>query len=171
MGLGKSWKSPGDAAPRPVSAWAERTPDAPAVIQEQRVLSYGELRLAAERLARRLRALGVGPEVRVAVCLDETIERVVAILGVLRAGGAWVPVDPAYPPERVARMLDDPAAPVLVTREALLPLLPPTTATALCVDGDSVEEDIHLPALAGGPRQPRLRDVLPPRAQPGSRTV
>jgi amino acid adenylation domain-containing protein len=134
-------------------AWAERTPDAPAVIQkviqkviqEERVLSYGELRAAAERLARRLRALGVGPEVRVAVCLDETIERVVAILGVLRAGGAWVPVDPAYPPERVARMLEDSAAAVLLTREALLPALPPSAATPLCVDGDggsAVEADL-----------------------------
>jgi amino acid adenylation domain-containing protein len=105
-------------------AWEARQPDAPAVIQDDRVLSYRQLRTEAERLARRLRALGVGAETRVAICLDETIERIVAVLGTLFAGGAWVPLDPLYPRERLAWMLEDSAASVILTREDLLPVLP-----------------------------------------------
>src|SRR6185369_6613791 len=71
-----------------VRPWVERTPDAPAVLQDGRSLSYAALWSAAERLARRLRSLDVGAEIRVAICLDETIERIVAVLGVVLAGGA-----------------------------------------------------------------------------------
>ncbi len=133
-------------------AWEARQPHAPAVIQGDRILSYRELREEAERLACRLRALGVGAETRVTVCLDETIERIVAVVGTLLAGGAWVPLDPAYPRERLAWMLEDSAAAVVLTREALLPALPPTTATVLCLDGPwSLESLPSLPSFVFSP--------------------
>ena len=83
-------------------AQADRTPDAVALSCEGEQLSYGELNAQANRLARHLRALGVGPDVRVGVCLERSIEMVVALLAVLKAGGAYVPLDPGYPAERLA---------------------------------------------------------------------
>jgi amino acid adenylation domain-containing protein len=128
--------------------WVERQPQAPAVMQDDQVLSYGALRAQAGLLADRLRAYGVGPETRVAICLDESIERIVAVVGVLLAGGAWVPLDPAYPQERLAWMLEDSAAPVVLTREALRSSLPPTQARILTLDAPSVEP---LPSLKSLP--------------------
>jgi amino acid adenylation domain-containing protein len=129
-------------------AWAERQPHAPAVIQDDRSLSYAELRAQAGSLSGRLRALGVGPETRVALCLDETVERIVAVLATLLAGGAWVPLDPAWPRERLAWMLEDSAAPVVLTREGLRSALPATCATVLCLDESQVES---LPSLKSLP--------------------
>ena len=71
------------------------------------VLSYGELDQRANRLAHRLIALGVGPEVPVGVMMERSLELAVALLGVLKAGGAYVPMDPSYPPERLALMMED----------------------------------------------------------------
>ncbi len=107
-----------------VAAQAARTPGAAAVEAERETLSYGQLDRLANRLARRLRAAGVGPEVPVGVFVDRTFEMVVALLGVLKAGGAYVPLDPAYPAERLALMLGDCGAPVVVTQEWLLDRLP-----------------------------------------------
>ncbi len=115
-------------------AWAERRPDAPAVLQDGRVLTYATLRQRAERLSRRLRALGVGPETRVALCFDESIERIVAVLGVLLAGGAWVPLDPTWPTERLAWMLADAEAPVVLTREGLRGVLGETAAAVVLLE-------------------------------------
>ena len=92
-----------------------RAPAAVAVTGEGGALTYAELDDRAGRLAARLRRLGVGPEVRVALWLDRTVELVVAILGVLKAGGAYVPVDPAYPEDRLRFLLADARAPVLVS--------------------------------------------------------
>ena len=94
-------------------AQAERTPLAVAVSCEGEQLSYGELNAQANRLARHLRALGVGPDVRVGVCLERSLEMVVALLGVLKAGGAYVPLDPSYPVERLSYLVQD-SAPALV---------------------------------------------------------
>ncbi|HEY4460884.1 MAG TPA: amino acid adenylation domain-containing protein, partial [Pseudonocardiaceae bacterium] len=94
---------------------ARRTPDAIAVAFDDRQLSYRALWERAERLARRLRACGVGPDDRVGVCLDRSPELVVALLGVLVAGAAYVPLDPDYPRERLAFMLADSGVPVLIT--------------------------------------------------------
>ncbi|HVR96549.1 MAG TPA: non-ribosomal peptide synthase/polyketide synthase, partial [Thermoanaerobaculia bacterium] len=102
-------------------AQAERTPDAPAVVRGYRSLTYAELECAANRLAHRLIALGVGPESRVGVCLERTPEMVAALLGILKAGGAYVPLDPAYPAERLAWMLEDSGATAVVTQPGLLP--------------------------------------------------
>ena len=97
----------------------ERTPDAIAVVFEAEQLTYGELNRRANQLAHHLRALGVGPEVVVAICLERSLEMVIGLLGILKAGGAYLPLDPAYPKERLAFMLKDAQVPVLLTREQL----------------------------------------------------
>lgn len=96
-----------------------RTPDALAVADEKQRLTYRELDERADRLAQRLQTLGVGPEICVAVCLERSVEMVVALLAVLKAGGAYVPLDPAHPKERLAFVLEDSKAQVLVTQESL----------------------------------------------------
>jgi amino acid adenylation domain-containing protein len=101
------------------AARAAAHPGAPAVSQEDRRLTYGQLDRQAGRLARRLRSLGVGPEVRVAVSVERSPELIVALLAVWKAGGAYVPLDPAYPQERLAFLLADSRASVLLTQEAL----------------------------------------------------
>ena len=112
----------------------ERTPQATAVVFEQDGLTYHELNRRANQLAHHLRKLGVGPEVRVAICLERSMEMLVAILGILKAGGAYVPLDPAYPKERLAYMLDDACAPVLVTQRAMVERLPARGATIVELD-------------------------------------
>src|SRR5262249_20201785 len=92
---------------------ARRRPDAIAVASDGARLTYGELARRAGRLARRLRALGVGPGVLVAVCAERTGERIAALLAVLSAGGAYVSIDPGYPRERLELLLADAAAPVV----------------------------------------------------------
>ena len=106
------------------TAQAARTPDAPAVIHRHRDMSYRELDCRSNQLAHYLRAFGVGPDVLVGVCLERTPDLPVALLAVLKAGGAYVPLDPSYPAQRLAYMLEDCAAPVLVTQAALRPGLP-----------------------------------------------
>ncbi|HVR07369.1 MAG TPA: amino acid adenylation domain-containing protein [Thermoanaerobaculia bacterium] len=110
-------------------------------------LTYAELQARVERLAARLRRLGVGPEVRVAVCLEREPALVVTLLAVLAAGGAYVPLDPAWPAARAAVVLADARPAVLVTRTGLLARLPAAPAAAvLTLD----EAPIAVPAPAGG---------------------
>jgi amino acid adenylation domain-containing protein len=113
-----------------------RTPEAPALACEGRTLSYRELNTRANRLAHHLRGLGVGPDVRVGVCLDRSPELVVGLLGVLKAGAAYVPLDPMYPRARLEFMLADSRVPVLLIRERLLGRLPAHSALVLCLDRD-----------------------------------
>jgi amino acid adenylation domain-containing protein len=115
-------------------AQVERTPDAIAVMFEAEQLTYGELNRRANQLAHHLRALGVGPEVLVAICLERSLEMVIGLLGILKAGGAFVPLDPAYPKERLAFMLKDAQAPVLLTQERLVAGLPEHDAKVICLD-------------------------------------
>jgi amino acid adenylation domain-containing protein len=103
---------------------AARTPEAPAVVSEEEALTYRELAARAGALARRLRELGVGPEVVVGLCVERSVEMVAGLLGILEAGGAWVPLDPELPEERLAYLLEDTAAPVVLTRAALADRLP-----------------------------------------------
>ncbi|MFL5540370.1 MAG: non-ribosomal peptide synthetase, partial [Longimicrobiaceae bacterium] len=105
-------------------AQAARTPDAVAVRFEEASLTCRELNERANRLAHSLRRRGVGPEVRVGVCLERSLEMVVSLLAVLKAGGAYLPLDPAYPADRLAFMLADSAAAVLLTQERLRGALP-----------------------------------------------
>lgn len=102
---------------------AERTPDALAVKFKGRSCSYSELNALANRLAARLQSLGVEPEVPVAICLERSIEMVVAVLGVLKAGGCYVPIDPSYPERRIDFMLTDCQAQVVVTQRSYCRLL------------------------------------------------
>jgi amino acid adenylation domain-containing protein len=112
------------------------TPEATAVEFQGEKLSYRDLDLRANRLARRLRALGVGRDVLVGLCLERSVEMVVALLAVAKAGGGYVPIDPDYPAERIAFMASDSRMPVLVTEERLRGLLPAGRATVVSVDGD-----------------------------------
>ncbi|MEW5957721.1 MAG: amino acid adenylation domain-containing protein, partial [Chloroflexota bacterium] len=99
-------------------------------------LTYQELNCRANRLAHYLRQLGVGPETLVGICVERSVEMIVGLLGVLKAGGAYVPLDPTYPQERLAFMLADTQAPVLLTQAHLLPLLPQHHAQVVCLDSD-----------------------------------
>jgi len=115
-------------------AQVQRTPDAIAVVFETEQLTYGELNRRANQLAHHLRSVGVGPEVLVAICLERSLEMVIGLLAILKAGGAFVPLDPAYPKERLAFMLKDAQAPVLLTRERLVTGLPEHDAEVICLD-------------------------------------
>ncbi|MFJ9458797.1 amino acid adenylation domain-containing protein [Kitasatospora sp. NPDC101447] len=112
-----------------------RTPDAPALDCGGARLSYRELDRRAGLLARRLRGAGVGPDVPVGIHLHRSVELAVALLAVLKAGGACVPLDPGYPAERLAFVLGDVGAPVLLTTAGLADRLPGHTARVLLVDG------------------------------------
>jgi amino acid adenylation domain-containing protein/non-ribosomal peptide synthase protein (TIGR01720 family) len=128
-----------------IEAQAQKTPGAPAVIFDGQMLTYGELDANANRLARHLRAQGVQPGARVALCLERSAEMVVAILGVLKAGGAYVPLDPAYPPERIANMLADSGAGVCISLEKFGDhFSSPQTAIANAVFLDSHRAEIAL---------------------------
>ena len=122
-----------------LEARAVRTPDAPAVVGDRRTLSYGELQERANQLARRLQRLGVERDSLVAVSLERSPDLVVSLLGILKAGGAYVPLDPELPTERLAFMLEDSAATVLVTEAALLDCLPPFSGSTVCIDRDAAE--------------------------------
>lgn len=100
---------------------AARTPEAPALIFEDRTLSYGDLDRRARAMARRLRALGVGADDRVAVCLEQSAELAVALVAVLKAGGGYLPLDPEQPPARLAHLVADAGAKVLITDSVLRP--------------------------------------------------
>src|SRR5471032_2554249 len=117
-----------------------RNPDAIAARFERDALSYGELNIRANRLAHHLRSLGVGPDVRVGLCLERSLQMLVGVLAVLKAGGAYVPLDPAYPQARLAPMLADSAPLVVLThgpaRAALLATLEPSATAPTVLDLD-----------------------------------
>ncbi|WP_437561756.1 amino acid adenylation domain-containing protein [Sorangium sp. So ce542] len=115
-------------------AQAERSPDAVAVVSDGGELTYGELRRRADALARRLRALGVQPEVRVGLCVRRTLDLVVALWAIFKAGGVHVPLDPGYPRQRLAVILEDAAAHLLVTERALSGLVPAGSSEVLLLD-------------------------------------
>jgi len=100
--------------PQQIDAWAKRAPDAEALSDQDRSLSYDALGVESLRLARRLRALGVGNETKVALCLPRSWRYVVAVIAILRCGGAIVPLDPAYPAARRRFMLEDSGASWLI---------------------------------------------------------
>ncbi|MFP5288697.1 MAG: non-ribosomal peptide synthetase, partial [Thermoanaerobaculia bacterium] len=116
-----------------IAEQAAGTPDAIAVVDEEGVLTYRELAARSARLARHLAHLGVGPEVRVGICLERSRELMVGLLGVLTAGGAYVPFDPSYPRERLAYMLADSAVPVVLCQPATLSALPDLEAAGVHV--------------------------------------
>ncbi|MCP4655024.1 MAG: AMP-binding protein, partial [bacterium] len=132
-------------------AQVERTPEAVAVALGDEWLSYRELNLRANRLAHRLRALEVGPEVAVGIFLDRSPAMVMAVLAVLKAGGFYVPLDPSYPRERLRTMLEDSEAGWVLTREELVAELPASAARPLCLEaaGPGREENPAAGSSAG----------------------
>jgi len=109
--------------PRTLSERAAAHPDAIALTEGDVSLTYRDLNERADALASRLRALGVGPDVRVGILLYRSTDAIVAILATLKAGGAYVPLDPDYPVARIAFMVDDSQIEVVVTRDALRDLV------------------------------------------------
>jgi len=120
----------------------ERSPDAVAVVFEDQQLTYGQLNARANQLAHHLRGLGVKPDTLVAICVERSLEMVIGLLGILKAGGAYVPLDPGYPEERLAFMLEDTDAPVLVTQAHLTERMPETKSRTVCIDSGWSEIDI-----------------------------
>lgn len=114
----------------------ERTPDAIAVVDQDRQLTYRELNERANQIAHRLMGLGVGPDTLVGLCMDRSSELVMSILGILKAGGAYVPLDADYPLQRLEFMLRDLGLNVLVTQQHLEGRLPRTECTVICLDTD-----------------------------------
>ena len=112
------------------------TPEAPAVICEGTRLSYAELNHRANQLAHYLREMGVRKEATVALCLHRSAELVVAVLGVLKSGGAYVPLEPEHPAERVNYMLQDTNAVVLISQKSLRASLPATHVRLICIDNE-----------------------------------
>ena len=153
---------PAATVPELFEAQAARTPDAPAVIADDEHLSYAELNTRANRLARYLIALGAGPEQLVAVAIPRSADMVVAILAVLKAGAAFVPVDPDYPPDRIAYMLAD-ARPVTVLTTALAGRDLPGGTPQVAVDDSAVVTAVS--GLSGGNLAAAER---PARLRPGS---
>ena len=150
---------PATTCPSLFAAQALRTPDAVAVVFEDRCLTYAALDAHANRLANHLRGLGVGPETVVGLCVERSPEMVVGLLGILKAGAAYLPLDPNYPRERLAFMLTDAGAPVLVTQQALLERLPvPAQGSAAQPGATIVRLDADWPLIA---RQPATAPAVP----------
>ena len=128
---------PSATLPALFAAQAAATPDAVAAVCEGNTLSYRELDARANRLAHHLRALGVGPEVVVGLCVERSLEMLIGLIAILKAGGAYLPLDPGYPRERLAFMLSDAGAPVLLTQQALRAALPAHAARVVLLDADA----------------------------------
>ncbi len=138
-------------------AQAARTPTKVAVVCEGQTLSYAELNQRAEQLAQRLRALGVGREVLVALYADRSLETVVGLLGILKAGGAYLPLDPLYPLDRLAFMLEDAQPLVVLTQHKRKLEVPTHHAHVLCLD-DFGPSDISRKRTEGGSRARRPQE-------------
>ncbi|MBX3275590.1 MAG: LLM class flavin-dependent oxidoreductase, partial [Sandaracinaceae bacterium] len=138
-------------------AQAARTPDAVALVFEGASLDYRTLERRANRVARRLAAEGVGPGTIVGLLVERSLELVVGALGIMKAGGAYLPLDPSYPAERVALMIADSRAPVVVTQRALAPIAEGHGARALLVDDDPSVDDAR---FDGGARAEDLAYVI-----------
>jgi len=130
-------------------AQVDRTPDTVAVILERRRLTYEELNQRANQVAQYLKEAGVGRGKLVGICVDRSLEMIVGLLGILKAGAAYVPLDPDYPKERLAFMLEDTQLTVLITQEALLDQLPKQKAKIVCLDRDWPEISLCAKANPG----------------------
>ena len=119
-----------------VALQAHAVPDAVAIIGGDQKLTYGEMNARANHLANLLRSRGIKAEVPVALFLERSPELATAALAVLKAGGAYVPLDPSYPPARIAMLLEDSAASVVLTHSSVANRLPSGTWQAIVVDGE-----------------------------------
>lgn len=124
-------------------AWVEQTPDAIAVIDGEKSLTYEQLNQKANQLAYYLQNLGVKNEDLVGICIERSVLMIIGLLGILKAGAAYIPLDPNYPSERLAYMLEDSAVSVLLTQENLVHTLPNYLGTIFCLDQDGKILDHH----------------------------
>ncbi|PBQ06458.1 non-ribosomal peptide synthetase, partial [Pseudomonas congelans] len=130
-------------------AQVERTPDAVAVVHGEQRLTYRELNEQANRLAHALRKQGVQPDSRVGICVERSAEMVVGLLAILKAGGGYVPLDPAYPVERIAYMLQDSAPAAVLAQTATLGLLADVSVPVINLDlSDLQDESVRNPQVA-----------------------
>jgi amino acid adenylation domain-containing protein len=133
-------------------AQVERTPEAVAAIVGQQEITYRELNRRANQVADYLNSLGARPEALVGLCVERSFALLVGVLGILKSGAAYVPLDWTYPPEHVRFMLEDTRAAILVTQQDLLQHIPATNARVVCLDGDweqIAEHDTGNPARVG----------------------
>ncbi|MBT6045458.1 MAG: amino acid adenylation domain-containing protein, partial [Candidatus Scalindua sp.] len=132
-------------------AQAEKTPDAVALVFEQQQVTYRELNTRANQLAHYLQSMGVGPEVLVGICLERSMEMVVGMLGILKVGGAYLPLDPEYPKERLAFMVEDAQVRVVVSQLSIKERLPETEVLCLdCEDERLSQLDTRNPSIRVG---------------------
>ncbi|WP_431509836.1 non-ribosomal peptide synthase/polyketide synthase [Variovorax sp. DAIF25] len=124
---------------RLIERQARERPEAIALLLGDDEMSYAQLNARANRLAHHLVGLGVGPDRLVAVALERSLDTIVALLAVLKAGGAYVPLDPAYPADRLAFMLQDSGATLLITQNSVQPRLPQTAVPQLLLEGLAIE--------------------------------
>ncbi len=136
------------------SEQAARTPDAIAVVSGAARITYAELDRGSNQLAHELAALGVRDGTLVGICLERSVDLLVAMLGVLKSGGAYVPIEPTYPPQRQEFMLADADAPVLITQERLLGVIDPRGGKVICIDRDWDEIATHPSAPVARERDP-----------------
>lgn len=113
---------------------AARTPDAPAIVFGANSMSYLQLNEKANQLAHYLRSEGVNADARVGICIQRSPQMLIGVLAILKAGGCYLPLDPGYPIERLAFMLEDANVTILLTQELLLPRLPEASYTRFCLD-------------------------------------
>ncbi|MGC2743471.1 MAG: amino acid adenylation domain-containing protein, partial [Candidatus Angelobacter sp.] len=160
----------------------ERVPESVALIYKDETLTYSELNERANRLARYLKKQGIGPDIPVAIFVERCPEMIVAMLAVLKAGGAYLPLDPNAPAERLALMLKDSEVPLILTKAAWRNIVPKTQAALFCLDADwerlERESSANLPTLvrpnnvayviytSGSTGQPKGTEV-PHRSIPG----
>src|SRR6266487_5420150 len=142
---------PRDACvPQLVALQARITPEAVALVVGDQVISYQELNRRANQLAHHLQALGVRPNVLVGICVERSFDMVVGLLGIFKAGGAYLPLDPSYPPDRLAFMMHDAQVPLLVTQNHLTSRLPTEGTKVVCLDTQAdilVQQRITEPTL------------------------
>lgn len=113
---------------------ADQTPDAMATVYGDEHLTYGQLNVRANQLAHHLQNLGVGPNMIVAIAMERSLNLIIALLGILKAGGAYLPLDPTYPEKRIAFMLQDTQAKVLLTQEHIRHRIPPSTCRVMNIE-------------------------------------
>jgi amino acid adenylation domain-containing protein len=148
---------------------AERAPGAPAVACGSLTMTYGELNRRATQLAQVLSSqYSVGPDKPVGICFERGPEMFVAMLGVLKAGGAYVPLDPCYPKERLAFMVEDSGAAVVLTQRKLVGFLPANKAGILCLDTNLPGADRNAAALFAKPNPSNLAYIVYTSGSTGS---
>jgi amino acid adenylation domain-containing protein len=118
-------------------AKVDLTPDAVALVFEDQQLTYNELNVRANQLAHYLQSIGTEPEVLVGLCVERSVEMIVGLLGILKAGGTYVPLDPSYPAERLAYIVSDARVSVLLTQQHLVERLSQHSADVICLDTDA----------------------------------